>query len=75
MLYPIVFIALVASPLALIARLPARSLIAWGLAFIPLTLFGLTLTQAGPVLAGEQVVEEISWVPALGLNLTFTLDG
>jgi NADH:ubiquinone oxidoreductase subunit 5 (chain L)/Multisubunit Na+/H+ antiporter, MnhA subunit len=27
------------------------------------------------VLAGEQVVEEISWVPALGLNLTFTLDG
>ncbi len=75
MLYPLVLIALAAAPLALIARVSGRERIAWGLALIPLAIFGLTLMQAGPVWSGGQVTERINWVPVLGLQLSFTLDG
>ncbi|MGC8799281.1 MAG: hydrogen gas-evolving membrane-bound hydrogenase subunit E [Chloroflexus sp.] len=75
MLYPLVLIALAAAPLALIARASGRERIAWGLALIPLAIFGLTLVQAGPVWSGGHVAERIDWVPALGLQLSFTLDG
>ncbi|MFN3373255.1 MAG: proton-conducting transporter membrane subunit [Chloroflexus sp.] len=75
MLYPLVLIALAAAPFALVARFAGRDRIAWGLALIPLAIFGLTLAQAGSVWEGGQVVERIAWVPALGLNLSFTLDG
>ncbi|WP_448337357.1 hydrogen gas-evolving membrane-bound hydrogenase subunit E [Chloroflexus aurantiacus] len=75
MIYPLVFIALAAAPLALLARFPARDRIAWGLALIPLLIFGLTLAQAAPVWEGGLVTERIEWVPALGLHLSFTLDG
>ncbi|WP_322495178.1 hydrogen gas-evolving membrane-bound hydrogenase subunit E [Chloroflexus sp.] len=75
MLYLLVLIALAAAPLALLARLPGRDRIAWGLALIPLVIFGLTLAQAGPVWEGGQIVERIAWAPALGLDLSFALDG
>ncbi|WP_298406583.1 hydrogen gas-evolving membrane-bound hydrogenase subunit E [uncultured Chloroflexus sp.] len=75
MLYPLVLIALAAAPFALVARFAGRDRIAWGLALIPLAIFGLTLAQAGSVWEGGQVVERIAWVPALGLDLSFTLDG
>ncbi len=75
MLYPLIAIALMAAPLALVARFPNRDRIAWVLALIPLTIFALTLAQAGPVWDGGIVSEQLPWVPALGLAFSFTLDG
>jgi multicomponent Na+:H+ antiporter subunit A len=75
MLYLIVSGALAAAPLGLLARLPQRTLLAWLLALIPAGLAALTLANAAPVLAGTVLQERFSWVPQLGLDLSFALDG
>ena len=36
---------------------------------------GVLLSQAGAVMAGQTVMEHWSWLPSLGLNITFRLDG
>ncbi len=42
---------------------------------LPLALFAYFCTLLPTVLAGSPVVEEHSWVPSLGINLLFHLDG
>lgn len=44
-------------------------------ALAPLTAFAITLYHAPAVLAGETIRFSISWVPALGLDLSLRLDG
>ncbi len=36
---------------------------------------GILLSHAGQVMAGQAVMEHWSWLPSLGLNVTFRLDG
>ena len=47
----------------------------WVLAVLPLTLFGYFLTFIPLVMGGQTVREAIPWVPSLGINLSFTVDG
>ncbi len=47
---------------------------AWILAGIPL-LLGLRFLRYAPVTPGSIIVERIDWVPSLGADLTFLLDG
>jgi multicomponent Na+:H+ antiporter subunit A len=66
---------LAAAPLGLIARREPRSLIGWGLALIPLAAFVALCTQIPTVTGGARLDEAIAWVPAMGLELRFSLDG
>ncbi|HUG47195.1 MAG TPA: putative monovalent cation/H+ antiporter subunit A [Candidatus Limnocylindria bacterium] len=62
--------------LAAIAPLVARSRHAgWLLALLPAGLTAYFLSLAPRVLQGERVSEQISWVPSLGLQASFALDG
>lgn len=47
----------------------------WLAALVPATVFGWLLLQAPGVAAGNALVESYAWVPELGLELTFRLDG
>jgi multicomponent Na+:H+ antiporter subunit A len=52
---------------------PRRS--AWILSLLPLGLTGYFLGRAGALAAGEPVKTFHPWVPSLGVNLSFSLDG
>ncbi|MGK0716057.1 Na+/H+ antiporter subunit A [Leucobacter sp. W1153] len=43
-------------------------------ALVPAGLFLAFISQAGDVLAGDVLVESVSWIPQLSLNLVFRLD-
>jgi multicomponent Na+:H+ antiporter subunit A len=47
----------------------------WICAIIPLGLTGYFFAQLGPASGGQAIVESYPWVPALGVNLSFYLDG
>jgi multicomponent Na+:H+ antiporter subunit A len=47
----------------------------WVLALLPLALAGYFASHLGAVAAGEAVRTSLDWVPSLGVNLSFTLDG
>lgn len=47
----------------------------WGCAVVPLALFGFFGAQAGVVATGRQVRIAYDWIPSLGVDLSFTLDG
>jgi multicomponent Na+:H+ antiporter subunit A len=68
-------LALAAPPVA--RRQPRAA--GWILALLPLTLFGYFLTFIPVVIGGQtggQTVQEtVPWVPSLGINLSFTVDG
>ncbi len=63
------------------------SLICWQLAFrtsgafrhgpalLPLALFGWLLVQAPQISGGAPLVDIVTWVPSLGIDLSFRLDG
>ena len=62
--------------LAALAPLVARSRHAgWLLALLPAGLTAYFLSLAPRVLDGERITEQISWVPSLGLQASFALDG
>ncbi|MDQ3458643.1 MAG: putative monovalent cation/H+ antiporter subunit A [Deinococcota bacterium] len=52
-----------------------RGAMGWLVALLPLGLFAYFLSLLPGVAGGEAVTESLAWVPALGLNLSFYLDG
>jgi multicomponent K+:H+ antiporter subunit A len=70
-LLPLVFGTLLA---LLTARL-SRALCAWTVAAVTAASFALVLSQLPPVLRGETVLAFYHWLPDIGLNLGFRLDG
>ena len=52
-----------------------RTLTGWVLALLPLALFVALARYLPAVLSGEVIVESTDWVPSLGINLDFYLDG
>ncbi|WP_119155792.1 monovalent cation/H+ antiporter subunit A [Caldimonas tepidiphila] len=52
-----------------------RAWIAWCAAAVTASSLGLLLSQAPAVFAGQTLLETYSWVPQIGLNLGFRLDG
>jgi multicomponent Na+:H+ antiporter subunit A len=75
MLAASVLATLALAPLGLLARRGRRPLIGWGLALLPLALFGLMAAQAPQIAAGGRLAEVIPWAPQLGVELSFALDG
>ena len=63
---------------ALIAR-PAASFLGrntgWVMCLIPLAIFASLLMQAGQVASGGALTAQLAWVPSLGVELSFRLDG
>jgi multicomponent Na+:H+ antiporter subunit A len=57
-----------------LARL-ARGAVGWVIAVLPLSLCAYFFSLLPRIAAGEVIVESRPWVPALGVNLTFYLDG
>jgi multicomponent Na+:H+ antiporter subunit A len=75
-----VLLALVGLHLVVAALLPALTTRSgrwvWAAAaLVPLATLVWALTRAGRVLDGGAVTERVSWAPALGLELSFRLDG
>ncbi|HQZ07433.1 MAG TPA: monovalent cation/H+ antiporter subunit A [Burkholderiaceae bacterium] len=52
-----------------------RSLVAWVAAAVTGTAFALLLAQAPAVFAGQTLLAGVEWVPAIGLDAHFRLDG
>jgi len=52
-----------------------RRLVAWVAAAVTGTAFALLLMQAPAVFAGQTLLAGVEWVPAIGLNAHFRLDG
>jgi multicomponent K+:H+ antiporter subunit A len=52
-----------------------RRLAAWIAAAVTAAALGLLLAQAPAVFAGEVLLSRAEWMPAIGLNLDFRLDG
>ena len=63
-----------AALIAWIARL-GRSATAWAAAGITLGAIALLAPLAPLPFAGETLIQQLDWIPALGLNLSFRLDG
>jgi len=63
---------------AIIAK-PASSLLGrytgWVVSLIPLFIFASLLTHLAPVANGEALIAQLAWVPSLGVELAFRLDG
>ncbi len=53
----------------------SRLLTAWAAAGVTAASLGLLLSLAPAVMAGETILNAWAWVPEIGLNLTFRLDG
>ncbi len=47
----------------------------WVLGLIPLSLFIWFVSMLGPITAGTVINTSWAWVPSLGINLSFTIDG
>ncbi|RRR69912.1 MAG: DUF4040 domain-containing protein [Candidatus Viridilinea halotolerans] len=75
MLLSMVLFAFAMAPLGLLARREPRALVGWGLALLPFAIFVLLCTQIGTVVNQGPIVETLRWVPTMGLELRFTLDG
>ncbi|MFQ3661056.1 MAG: hydrogen gas-evolving membrane-bound hydrogenase subunit E [Chloroflexaceae bacterium] len=75
MLVLIVLTALLMAPLGLFARHESRPVVGWILALVPLALFVAISVLGSTVLAGGRVEQAIPWVPRMGLELRFALDG
>jgi len=54
---------------------PRRAAVAWAAGLVTLCALALLLMQAPAVLSGTTVLSHTPWVPDLGLNLGFRLDG
>jgi multicomponent K+:H+ antiporter subunit A len=70
-LLPLVF----GTALALVTGRLSRALCAWTVAAVTAASFALVLTQVPAVLRGETVHAFYYWIPEIGLNLSFRLDG
>lgn len=73
-----IFIIIAGLIIAFLAPLLHRLLgkfIAVPMVLLPLGMFAYFCTFISPVLAGQAVVQEHSWIPSLGVNFQFLLDG
>jgi len=52
-----------------------RKLVAWLAAAVTALVFGLLLSQSGAVFDGQTLLSSHEWVPGIGLNANFRLDG
>ncbi|NJN18479.1 MAG: DUF4040 domain-containing protein [Oscillochloris sp.] len=75
MLASLVLITIALAPVGLIARHVPRPQIGWLLAVLPLTIFVVFGAATPTILSGGRISEVIPWVPDMGLELRFTLDG
>ncbi|MFO0256046.1 MAG: monovalent cation/H+ antiporter subunit A, partial [Betaproteobacteria bacterium] len=66
---------LAGTTLALIAARHGRTAAAWAATGVTATGLALVLNKAPAVIAGHTLVESWQWLPQLGLNLSFRLDG
>jgi multicomponent Na+:H+ antiporter subunit A len=66
------FLLAVAAPW--LHRLTGRAA-GWVLALLPLTLTVYFASLLGAIASGETIHARLDWVPSLGVNLSFTLDG
>jgi len=49
--------------------------VGWGIALVPLALVACFASLVGPIAAGEVFTFSYAWVPSLGINLSFYIDG
>ncbi len=61
--------------LAPLAARFGRNSAAWTVAAITAASLGLVLSEASGVIAGQALITSWEWLPAIGLNLSFRLDG
>ncbi|MDF1601880.1 proton-conducting transporter membrane subunit [Mesorhizobium sp. YIM 152430] len=58
---------------------PAASLLGrgtgWVMSLVPLVIFASIFAHIGPVAGGEVMIAQLAWVPSLGVDLAFRLDG
>ncbi|MFD2998987.1 hydrogen gas-evolving membrane-bound hydrogenase subunit E [Pontibacter toksunensis] len=74
MLYLLLSGLLVAFSAPLLHRWLGRYVV-FAMALLPLCIFVFFCVQVPQVLGGSSIYESINWVPDLGINLTFHLDG
>ncbi|KAA0016158.1 monovalent cation/H+ antiporter subunit A [Salinicola corii] len=71
----IVLLPLLGSLVPLLSSNRQRNLNAWSTALLPAIALGIVIAHAPGVVAGEVYHSSMSWVPQLGLDLAFRLDG
>ncbi|MCH8854141.1 MAG: monovalent cation/H+ antiporter subunit A, partial [Planctomycetes bacterium] len=71
----IVLLPLVGAAIPMLAARGGRDRAAWAAGILTLTALGLLLSRAGEVLAGNTIRASWQWVPAIGMNASFMLDG
>ncbi|WP_110602555.1 monovalent cation/H+ antiporter subunit A [Salinicola lusitanus] len=71
----IVLLPLLGSLIPLLSSNRQRNLNAWSTALLPAIALGIVIAHAPGVIAGEVYHSSMSWVPQLGLDLAFRLDG
>ncbi|MGH6610844.1 MAG: proton-conducting transporter membrane subunit, partial [Burkholderiaceae bacterium] len=71
----IVLLPLIAAWLPAVMVRRSRSASAWATAIVTAAALGLLLPLAPRVMAGEVIEAGWQWMPAIGLNATFRLDG
>jgi len=63
------------APVAPLLYPHTKHILGWLIPLIPLALFGYFVSQINPITDGEIITESYEWVPSLGINLDFRLDG
>ena len=71
----IVLLPLLGSLVPLLSNNRQRTLNAWSTALLPAIALGIVIAHAPGVISGEVYHFSMSWVPQLGLDLAFRLDG
>ncbi|WP_110655300.1 monovalent cation/H+ antiporter subunit A [Salinicola halimionae] len=71
----IVLLPLLGSLIPLLSNNQHRTLSAWSTALLPAIALGIVIAHAPGVISGEVYHFSISWVPQLGLDLAFRIDG
>ncbi len=71
----IVLLPLLGSLIPLLSNNRQRTLNAWSTALLPAIALGMAISHAPGVISGEVYHFSMSWVPQLGLDLAFRLDG
>lgn len=75
MLFSMVLLPFITAPAGLLARLNPRKISGWLLALIPLGLFLFFCLQITAVINGVPIAQTLPWVPSMGIELAFALDG
>lgn len=74
-LFSAIFLPFVLLPFVAVAGRALRERTGWLALVAPVASFALLLQLAVAHPTGERIVLEVAWIPSLGLNLTFVIDG